>query len=340
MEKKEKFISICIPSYNRPDELHRLLSSIDSVKISDVEIVICEDMSPKRVQIRNKVEEFMKSSDYEVKYIENIENMGYDRNLRELISNASGEYIIFMGDDDVFVPKGLDKYIEFLQDHSNLGYVLKTSRTVKNDNSIEEFRYFPETKYFEKGFDSFITLFRKSVFISGFTFKREYALDYMIDKFDSSLLFQLYLLAEITLKYDSAYCDILLTEQYEGGTPFFGSSETEKDLYTPGEITIENSINFVSQYFLITKFMDEKHGIDSTTAVLRDMSKYSYPILSIQRNRGMREFVGYCNKLSNLGLNCTIYFYIYYFGLLLIGKDNCDGVIQFLKRKMGRTPQL
>lgn len=340
VENTIKFLSICIPSFNRPNELKKLLESVDYPDPEEIEIVICEDKSEKRLEIRSVVNEYKNLNLIDINYIENKVNLGYDTNLRELIKNAKGEYIIFMGDDDEFVPGGLVQYINFLKENNDLGYILKTSRTIHDDNSIEEFRYFSHTKFFDAGYDAYITLFRKSVFISGFTFKREYSLPHLIDKFDGTLLFQLYLLAEITLKYKSAYCEILLTQQYDGGVPLFGSSEAEKDIYTPGTVTIQNSINFISSYFKLTKYMDEKYGLKSTEYVKKDMSKYSYPILSIQRDKGLVKFIKYYKEINNLGINNSIYYHIYFVGLLVFGEEFCDKIIRTIKKKLGRTPQL
>ena len=55
---EEKLFSICIPSYNRPAEIRRLLNSIDTTHVDEVEIVICEDKSPKREEIRKQVLDF------------------------------------------------------------------------------------------------------------------------------------------------------------------------------------------------------------------------------------------------------------------------------------------
>ncbi|NDB19550.1 MAG: glycosyltransferase [Proteobacteria bacterium] len=71
------FISICIPSYNRPREIQRLLESVDCDP-SEVEIVVCEDFSPRREEIRQKINLFKSTSRYRVNYLENPENLGYD----------------------------------------------------------------------------------------------------------------------------------------------------------------------------------------------------------------------------------------------------------------------
>lgn len=337
----QPFISICIPSYNRPQELIRLLGSIDSLFKDEIEIIICEDKSPKRNEIKEAVNKFIKQSDYNIIYIENEINLGYDANLKELVKKASGEWIIFMGDDDEFVHGALDKLIRFLREHKELGYVLRYYNVVHYDGGIEQFRYFEENKFFNPGFNAYVSLFRKSVFISGFTIKREYVLPFLIDNFDGTLLFQLYLAAEITLKYPSAYFDEPLTQQYEKELkPLFGSAETEKKLYTPGTVTIENSFNFMKGFLKIAGYLDEKYNFNSLRIIKKDISKYSYPILSIQRDRGLKEFLKYINRLNKLGFNITIYYYVYIIALILFGKRICDKMIRIVKKILGRTPKL
>ena len=119
-------ISICIPSYNRPSGLKRLLRSIDSIHADKIQIIICEDMAPKRKVVRDVVKEFEKFSNYNLKYIENPKNYGHGRNLRECIYQSDGEYIMYMGDDDMFIPGAFDGFYEFVKDHPDIGYFLRS----------------------------------------------------------------------------------------------------------------------------------------------------------------------------------------------------------------------
>jgi len=151
-EGPSPFLSICIPSYNRPELLARLLRSID-VPGDTVEIVICEDMAPNRERVREEVQEFQASTPYRVRYFENTQNLGYDRNLRELIGKARGEFIVFMGDDDRFVPGKLDDFIGYLRSQPDVGYVLRSYLVEHDDGRSELFRYFPRSERFEQGFD-------------------------------------------------------------------------------------------------------------------------------------------------------------------------------------------
>lgn len=338
--KEEILLSICIPSYNRPEEIYRLLQSIDISEYKKIEIVICEDHSPKREEVRAKVHKFKEQSRYNITYIENTANLGYDKNLRECIKNAKGKWIMFMGDDDMMVPEAMEGYLKFLHENDHLGYVLRSYQTLHNDGSVEQFKYYEDTCFFPAGMRTYVELFRKSVFVSGFTFKREYALENMTGRFDGSLLYQLYILAEICMKHPAAYYGIPITQSIDGGYPYFGTSETEKDLYTPGYATVENSVNFMKNFFVITDFMDQKYGIHSTEFVKRDISKYSYPVLSIQRKRGRKEFANYHRRLKALGIANSLYYYIYYWGLYLLNEKMCDKIIRSIKRILGRTPKL
>lgn len=337
------FVSICIPSYNRPAELLMLLQSINKECKNDLEIVISEDKSPKRLQIVDTVESFKRDSPFKINLYLNENNIGYDANIRQLVDIANGEFIIFMGDDDKFDTENLPRFIQFLKEHKELGYVLKTHTFIHKNGQRELFKYYPENKFFEKGEESYQSLFRKSVFISGFCLKREFALPFQTTRFDGGLLYQLYLLAEITLHHPSAFCDVPFIIQDESlrGVPMFGSSETEKDLYTPGTVTVENSLNFMKGYFDITGFMDKKYSIKSTEFMKMNFSKYSYPVISIQRDKGRKVFSDYCKRLEeNIQINQSVYYYIYYYFLLLFGRKFCDQGIVSLKKMLGSTPNL
>ncbi len=344
MAQNSPLLSICIPSYNRPLQLSKLLNSIDCVDSSEIEIIICEDKSPTRNDIINIFNEFVEKSKYECKLFLNEINLGYDGNIKELINKATGRYIMYMGDDDIFQKKSLDKYINFIKNNPQIGYILRRYTVIHKNGSTEDFKYFSDNYFFEPGIEAFKNLFRKSVFISGFCFKKEYVLPYFdTEQFNGTLLYQLFLCSNLVLEYPSAYCNVPLTIMDEGtrGIPEFGSSKNEANKYTPGHISIQNSINFMKSYLLITKYVDERYGFNATSLIINDLSKYSYPILSIQRSGGIFKFVKYNIELiKSIKINSSFYYYIYFIGLLFFGSRFCDSVIKGLKKTLGTTPRL
>ncbi|MCR5215109.1 MAG: glycosyltransferase [Eubacterium sp.] len=336
-------LSICVPSYNRPEELKRLLESIDSTKYAkEIEVIIQEDKAPKRQEVREVVQDFIdirNKNGYEIKYFENEENCGYDKNLRTLPKRATGEYVMYMGDDDMYVPGALDEYLDLLLKEKP-GYILRRYRTIHKDNSVEEYRYSKENVFFRPGEDAYVELFRRSLFISGFTFRRGLFSDYDCDIFDGTLLFQLYIQATICLTSKSAYFDIPITQQIEGGIPYFGKSESEKGLYTSGSNTVEGSLNFMRQVIYMAEKLDEKLNVSCSQKIIESYSKYSYGFLLEHRDDGVKTYKRYAKGLKELGFACTSYFYIYYYLLLIFGKRGSAKIIMFLKKIIGKTPRL
>lgn len=336
----DKLISICIPSYNRPKELIRLLNSIDSSFPDKIQIVITEDYSPKRNEIRTEVKKYCSTTRYEVKYIENDVNKGYDKNVRSFITSADGKYIVLMGDDDCFIPHKLDLLIRFLEENNDIAFVLRSYRNNYMNGDVEYYRYYKGNKFFAPGEESYIELFRRCVFVSGFTFQRKLAIDTMTDRFDGSLLYQLYIQAELCLNYKSAYFDEPITEAFEGGEFYFGSSETEKKYYTPNKHTVEGETKFISNFFSISEFIDRKYALNSTSKIKKEMSKYSFPMLALMSENGKKELRRYYNELKIMGFGCTKYFKLYYICIWLFGADKCKFVIRKIKIILKKTPKL
>jgi len=335
-------ISICIPSYNRPYELKRLLESIDCSS-NDIEIVICEDKSPLRNQIRDVVKIYSKTSSYRINYIENINNLGFDANVRNLIDLAKGDFVLFMGDDDRFYPNALDQYINFVRDNSHAGYILRSYYSEHPNGVLELFKYLPKSKTLEPTISNCSFLYKRTVSIAGITFKRKKAVKFSTSRFDGTLLYQLYILLEISYKLPSVYCDIpftIVAQTFRLDKPYFGTSKSETK-FTVGKVTPENSIAFIKGFFEISEYFDVIHNEKLSDLIRLDLSKYSYPILSIQRKNGFIKFIKYSINLGReTKINNSFYYYIYTFALLFFGEKICDKVIIYIKNVLGYTPNL
>lgn len=335
-------VSICIPTYKRPKELNDALNSIDTKYVEDLEIYISENCSVLQKETREIVENFKKRSPYKVTYFEQVENVGYDRNIRSIVNKAEGEYIVFLSDDDEFVPNALDGFIDFIRSHQNCGYILRSYRNYYLDGSYQDFRYYKEEQIFPPSDDTYIKMFDKSIFLSGFTIKKDLANKFQTDTFDGSLLYQLYILAEVCRISPAANCNIIISQAYEGGTPHFGDSKVEHGLYEPGKMSANNTLNFLKWYIKVIDFISNKYHNNTNEIIKYNMSKYSYPSLAEEkrRNSGYKAFKKYCCELKKMGLAKSKLFYVYYYALLIFGVKICDKTIQLLKRIIGHRPQL
>jgi abequosyltransferase len=335
------FISICIPSYNRPSGIKRLLESIDSKRhINDIQIVICEDNAPKRLEVWDVVNEYKKKSPYQVKYVENPVNFGHGKNWRQCSNQADGEFLIYMGDDDDFIPASLDPFIDWIKENRKYVFILRAYRSLYPNGKTELFKYYSKDTFFEPGVKAYTAFFLKSMLMSGYTIKREYANQFTENCLDSTLYFQMYLVAEICLKYPSAYCNIPIAQYIGDGVSYFGTNEVEKELYTPG-INGAASLTCFHNILKITKYIDEKYSLNSTDTIKIQVSKYSsFPTMCIYRQHGIKQYITSCRELRKIGMDCSIYFNLYYISLLIFGTKFNTSLVKLIKKIVGRRLHL
>lgn len=91
-------VSICIPAYNSPETVQRLLDSIFVQTFTDYEVIVSDDSS------NGTVESVVKAySDKHISYYHNEKPLGTPENWNNAVRKAKGEYIKLMHHDDWFV---------------------------------------------------------------------------------------------------------------------------------------------------------------------------------------------------------------------------------------------
>lgn len=335
-------ISICIPSYNRPVELGELLQSIALEPRGAWEIVVSEDHAPRRDEVRTVVDEFCAAHpDIPVAYFANERNLGFDGNLRVLVERASGDYCLYMGDDDVLCHGALAK-VQAAVAYANVGVVLRAWQSVDKTtgHSIELHRYYPDDRLFEQGPSTIVSFFRKCVFLSGIVVHRETALRFATDRFDGTLLYQLWLVGRILAERNGFYIADILSLRRSGGEHFFGSADAEKDRFEPKRTTPRHSLNFVVGLLAIADVLENEVGVDAR-AIRREWAAYSFPLLSMHANHlSRREFRAYADELARLGFGESRLFWGYYWLLSILGTSLSERAIRLTKRLLGSTPVL
>lgn len=333
-------ISVCIPAYNRPDVLPALLDSILEQDFDDYEVVICEDKSPMRSDIAGVAKNYSRKFPGRIAYFENEKNLGYDANLRNLFTKATGQYCLFMGNDDLMCPDALSTVSGALGRHPDVGVILRSYASFDGtpENIAQVFRYFDKEIFFPAGAETIATIYRRSVVIPGMVIHRAAALELATDRFDGSLLYQLYLVANILVTKNAVFLPEILALYRNGGIPDFGNSEKEKGKFVPTEQTPASSVYFMQGMLEIAAYTEEARSVSIYRPILSDIGNYSYPILAIQARRPFLVFVKYSFALAKLGLWRYPLFYLYFFGLLLVGPRQLDKLIIYLKSRLGHTP--
>lgn len=335
-------LSIAIPAYNRPRELDEALESIAPQCTSAVEVVVSEDLSPRRAEIEATVTAFSERHPHVcVRYFANTENLGYDGNLRSLLDKSTGEYVFFMGDDDRVPAGALSKVLAALE-HDRIGVVLRAWRSYDGASQqiLDSHHYFPGDRFFPAGPATVAAFFRRSVFISGLTVHRRASQALHTEEFDGLLLYQLYLVGGLLQEMNGYYVDTVVAERRSGGEHFFGSSTREAGRFEPNKLETAHSVRFLAGLFQIAAYLGRRDG-HVLTLIRRDLGRYSYPMLEIQATRCSRAAFGrYGLQLARLGLGRDPLFWIYFGGLLLLGPRICRWLISRLLSVLGSTPVL
>ena len=335
-------ISVCVPAYNRPEVLPALLDSILGQDYDRYEIVVSEDASPARAEIRAIAQSYAERHPGIVRYHENEKNLGYDGNLRKLFDLARGDYCLFVGNDDLLASGALSTVGSALERHVNIGVLLRSYATFEGapENVVQIFRYFDRELFFPAGPETIITMFRRSVVISGLVIHRKAAQRYATDRFDGSLLYQLYLVGNILADMNGVSLPDILALYRLGGVPDFGNSESEKGRFVPKQQTPESSLAFMRGMLDIARDIEQKRTVPVFKGIFRDIGNYSYPILAIQARQPLGVFLKYCFGLARMGFWKSGMFYVYVLALLTLGARGSDWIIGFIKKRLGRTPML
>ncbi|WP_053373007.1 glycosyltransferase family 2 protein [Paenibacillus sp. FJAT-27812] len=112
--KNSPLVSVIIATYKRSESLKSAISSIKQQVYENVEIIIVDDNAS---QVENDIVERIVESfetNLTVKYIRNEINQGSAETRNIGIRNASGDYITFLDDDDIYLPYKIENQIKHM----------------------------------------------------------------------------------------------------------------------------------------------------------------------------------------------------------------------------------
>ena len=130
-----------MPVYNGERYLAEAIESILGQTLSDLELIIVDDCSTDGsvAIIRDYAER-----DERVRMIQHERNLGEGPTRNSGIAASRGEFIAVMDCDDVSLPQRLEKQVDFLQSHPDIGLVGTCVQQVKKDLTAPSFREYPQ----------------------------------------------------------------------------------------------------------------------------------------------------------------------------------------------------
>ncbi|ACC70408.1 glycosyltransferase family 2 protein [Paraburkholderia phymatum] len=110
-------VSICVPTYNRPELLVECLDSCLAQTHANIEILIGDDSSDTRTQ---QLIAARYAHDARIRYVKNGPSLGQARNVASLFARATGDKIALIHDDDYFTSDGIETLLALWHRHPQL----------------------------------------------------------------------------------------------------------------------------------------------------------------------------------------------------------------------------
>ncbi|MBI4358485.1 MAG: aminotransferase class I/II-fold pyridoxal phosphate-dependent enzyme [Candidatus Omnitrophica bacterium] len=149
-------VSIVTPTYNRPAYLPRAIESVVNQTYQDWELIVVDDGCPTD-DIRKVVNAYL-ARDRRIHYVRRTNGSWY-RARNTGIENARGKYVAFIDDDDEWRPEKLERQVDFMESHPEVGlsYTLLQVYRARNGKA-EPTKIFPQflASKFQELFNVFI----------------------------------------------------------------------------------------------------------------------------------------------------------------------------------------
>lgn len=130
--------SILIPSYNRPEYLPKAVASVLASDFSDYELIVSDDDSPRKEEIRQALAPLLVDSRLE--FIPQAKNLGEARNRATLMQRARGRFLIILADDDLLAPQALSVLQAAIEERPSFDFYLFGYSVIDGEDRLFETR--------------------------------------------------------------------------------------------------------------------------------------------------------------------------------------------------------
>src|SRR3989344_2279047 len=127
-EEKLPLVTVAIPTYNNPSGLKNTLKYITEQTYKNLEIIVSDNNSP-GIETKKIVEEFS-SKDSRITYFKQKRNIGAWMNFYISLQKAKGDYFMWAGDDDKWLPLYIEKCVKALMNNQNLDLVITNYKVI------------------------------------------------------------------------------------------------------------------------------------------------------------------------------------------------------------------
>ena len=331
---KQPIVTIGITSYKRIKELERCIKSVQTKYADDIEIIVSEDCSPLSKEIGEHVTALAQECKYELKFMPNEHNLGYDGNLGAIIKKSRGEYVLLMSDDDAVYEGFLDILIPFIKKEENKNYGVIYSPFVHTANRRKD-RNHGTDMAIPASEESAAKYIYDSILFSGLIFKKEYVQDLDAGKFLNMNYFQVYMFLKMLYHHGGYYYAHPSVWCVGDGENAYGLSESSGgNAILANRQSVISNLEFNKTLIGVIKIFDSEEGTNILSSFERQYSLHSYSGLSKARSVGLKYYSDYWKKLKSLGIKIYPISKAYHVMLLLLGSKFSDALTSVVRRKL------
>ena len=113
-----KKVSIILPTYNGDRYIREAIDSCLDQIYKNIELIIVDDGSSDKI---SKI--VVSYHDERIRYLRHERNLGQARALNTGFSNASGEYLTWTSDDNIYFPQAIGSMVEALEKNKKIDHV-------------------------------------------------------------------------------------------------------------------------------------------------------------------------------------------------------------------------
>lgn len=170
MSQKELLLSVCIPTYNQPAAVQRLLENLIAQFVSQIEIIVRDDsVDAETEMVVRKLQKVLP-----IRYFHGRRE-GLDAAIIFLTEEARGQYVWWIG-DDVIAPAAIQTILSIIEQQQDLSFIWVNSHDIRSKEllTVNDRRhyFFPDRNdilNIDIGLLGFITatIFKRELAITG-----------------------------------------------------------------------------------------------------------------------------------------------------------------------------
>jgi len=161
-------LSICIPTYNRPQVLKKCIDNLIEWTNESIEIVVIDDCSPVNIEdyIRTEFSKEGKNLD-NIRFYRNMENMGASYNSYVSFMKARGDYALLISDEDDLIAGPVNNIMQQLTEDPGIVGCFMSGR--RGENDLKHF----DDRIYKDAFSFLRELGFSTRYMTGVMFKRK-----------------------------------------------------------------------------------------------------------------------------------------------------------------------